>query len=944
MVHFCGPTGRVDRKIRRFALFILVVISAVVCVVSAQAATGWRTQEQKTNIVAVVDCSSSMQSSDSDWKVPESLMMLADMVDDDNINLSLIVYGTQPEVAFRDIPLGDENHTLIQEQITAALMKLGYNRGQTDTGAALSLARELLEEQSGEDNMVLLFTDGAVKADCDGRTDSISRQEIDSFAVWAQDNGAVVNTLGLFNAAAAEQAVEQAEQELSILKSKTGGVYQRVNDPADIPYFVRSILAAQLDCQDLALGTPKEVSTQDGQHGWMYTLTIPDRYVDDVTLVLPSPDSAIQDILIKGAATDEKTVSADALTEATWYSYTRYNRRPGYSILRLNRRSADQWQGSYEITLVTAQTQSPAASGFYRYDVQIHVELGSDNFQVMQQLPVQVYLTDEDGYRIDDLEYLQNMTVEMVIVNLESSSAVLREEGQGADYIPAEEQEQSDSDLFAKLGKQNETQMMDLKSDCFRTVFQPQYVSQYQLTVQVFNDSFSRTVTTKPLTVTDSLQVVSSLMNSRPRKNQPLEVRAYLQQKEDFTKVVGTEYYRLAGASAVFYNQNTGMSETVPMEELEDGNGLSAIFVPTDAGEYTAYVVMDSHQESVQRMGETMAFTIEDHPVTLQKSWFGRSPSSDLMESYFRGYYSGRVITLYGDKIFRDEDGDAFRMDAEILEGLAEEALFDNRYEIVPHGRQTLQLGLSAMDYSGNSAQTTVSIRVLSIFEVIALSGMLIVLVAAVLALLLGLMQCAHQKKNAMRGVLQVEISLNGAEINACRSGSRDGVEGKELALGRFLLELDNRAYVNCEEQERLLKETRLLKKAISARTQRGTANALAYRVELSHIISCFSRCYCNALGRADGVNEYLLYAATQAGAQKISLQGQKNVFRLKNVRRRRNSEVAFVSNARLDRLTQCAISLPILDIPTANALEGACPQVMRAYGLTVKIRYFSQF
>lgn len=70
----------------------------------------WEAESTSTNIVAVVDCSTSMQSSDSDWKIPESLDMLVDMCDDEQVRLSLIVYGTSAETAFRDFPLSAENH------------------------------------------------------------------------------------------------------------------------------------------------------------------------------------------------------------------------------------------------------------------------------------------------------------------------------------------------------------------------------------------------------------------------------------------------------------------------------------------------------------------------------------------------------------------------------------------------------------------------------------------------------------------------------------------------------------------------------------------------------------------------------------------------------------------------------------------------------------------
>ena len=62
----------------------------------------------------------------------------------------------------------------------------GYNLGQPDTGAALGLAQQILEQQAGQNNMVLLFTDGAIRATRNGRTNEISEQEVDAFAAFAQ--------------------------------------------------------------------------------------------------------------------------------------------------------------------------------------------------------------------------------------------------------------------------------------------------------------------------------------------------------------------------------------------------------------------------------------------------------------------------------------------------------------------------------------------------------------------------------------------------------------------------------------------------------------------------------------------------------------------------------------------------------------------------------------
>lgn len=336
-------------------LVLLLTGWTMLCIPFNAYAQTWEAESTSTNIVAVVDCSTSMQSSDSDWKIPESLDMLVDMCDDEQVRLSLIVYGTSAETAFRDFPLSAENHEMVKKQIHQALMVRGYNLGQTDTGAALGLAQQILEQQAGQNNMVLLFTDGAIRATRNGRTNEISEQEVDAFAAFAQNNGVVVNTLGLFNKQADAADVETAEEELSILRSKTGGMYQRVDDPADIPDFVIQLLAGLLDVKTLDLSSPTE-TTVDGKHAWQYDFSISDQYIKDLTVVWPAPVSVIQDILISGPATDGTAVSLNNWTDGEWVSTTRYNAKPGYQVIRID--TDGQKKGDYSVFFVTKRLTS----------------------------------------------------------------------------------------------------------------------------------------------------------------------------------------------------------------------------------------------------------------------------------------------------------------------------------------------------------------------------------------------------------------------------------------------------------------------------------------------------------------------------------------------------------------------------------------------------------
>lgn len=97
-------------------LVLLLTGWTMLCIPFNAYAQTWEAESTSTNIVAVVDCSTSMQSSDSDWKIPESLDMLVDMCDDEQVRLSSIVYGTSAETAFRDFPLSAENHEMVKSR------------------------------------------------------------------------------------------------------------------------------------------------------------------------------------------------------------------------------------------------------------------------------------------------------------------------------------------------------------------------------------------------------------------------------------------------------------------------------------------------------------------------------------------------------------------------------------------------------------------------------------------------------------------------------------------------------------------------------------------------------------------------------------------------------------------------------------------------------------
>lgn len=53
----------------------------------------------------------------------------------------------------------------------------------------------------------------------------------------------------------------------------------------------------------------------------------------------------------------------------------------------------------------------------------------------MQSLPIEVYLTDSQGYRIDDADFLQTLTVELEIVNQQNMGVEIEENAKASEIV-----------------------------------------------------------------------------------------------------------------------------------------------------------------------------------------------------------------------------------------------------------------------------------------------------------------------------------------------------------------------------------------------------------------------------------------------------------------------------------------------------------------------------
>lgn len=903
-------------KIKFGVLIGLLLCVVVQCIAFSVYAAEIEVTRNYTNIVAVVDCSSSMQASDSNWKVPESLYMLVDMCPSEDIRLSMVVYGTDAQIVFRDMPLSEENHSGVKQQIKAALVNTGYTRGQTDTGAALGLAQGILEEQKGQNNMVLLFTDGAVLATKNGRSTEQSRGEIDSFAVFCQNNGVVVNTLGLFSSRADPEEVERAAAELAILKDKTGGEYQRVENAGDIPEFVVKLLSSTLNVLPLQLNDAQAI-TAKGYKGWQYSFSITDTYSNDVTFVLPNVGEAVTGVMLQN--NDGEILPVEEWLGASWVQYTRYNGKPGYSVVTLKHLEQQPWVGEYTLMLLTDAQAAPELTAFFLYDVTVHVELDQAQVGVLQPVNVNVYLTDSNGYRIDDADFLNSLQVDLEVVNLTNMGAEVTQSATGSE-------DRTDFDQV--------DEKMQLFNDSFRFLFTPQRASEYQLTVRVSNDRFTRRIRTQPLQVQDQLQIESSVLTPTPHKNSPLEVRAYLVQQSDHRKVQNAEFYRLCGATTTFTNTDTGMVEVMEMEALEDGNGLAVSFVPKDEGSYTVVVSTNSSRELVERVGQEMSFQVVDRPIRRRSS---ETVSYGLLQSFVQGYNSAQTELIFsGNDFFYDPDGDSYRLQCEALSGNGSEMVYDNAVHYQPSGSETLRLRLTALDYSGNSISMELSVRILSVFEVIVLTvgiGLVVLLLLVVIIYLAWSKYCAD---NELRGMMVMEVNLNG-QLPQLLNFENEQNAYYDMPLPRYYIPLVNPE--NVENDRHLLK------------TSLGFWEKLRPReLYLGRLLGNYAENYCASGYGMNAVYIYLravaddLISDEENKQNPCSLQGQQRgtCFSLQNISSRPVHDQIFVTERGGIRrkLRKCQVGMQVTNTLN-NRLENSTG--LHVCGLQFQLYYLPE-
>lgn len=757
---------------------------------TVQAANIMEEKEQYTNLVLVVDCSSSMQSSDSDWMVPESLAFLVNACPTNkNIRFSLILYGTATEIVFRDMPMEEESRKELAGKIRREIQQREYNMGQTDTGAALMQAKEILESKEGQNNSVVLITDGSILANKKGRTTEASRQEVLEFASYAQDNDCNIDVIALPRKADTRDERQKIREDLNELVRKTGGNYYDLDSIEKVSELLLKFLEKALDVKEFEPEKSSVSGTslmadgvQNAGQGDYLTCVLPvdTQLVSSVTLIVNFGKTGQEDILLRAPDGSWYGVTEDAVeTNGLHPAPGAYSvSGDGYEVIHLERSGFEEWEGEWLLCFL-GSGESMELTAFAVYDARLVLEMDPEELFVMETSKIGAYLVTADGIIIDDLNFTRKLRASIRIINMANNSV--------EDNGTADREETETADGLILQGYE------------FLYDFTPKRASDYRIEVTLQTDTFEKTAVSEILTVEDQLSIVSYLEPLVFHKNDEVTAIAYLVTREN-RKIIDREYYELSGMYAVVTNLTTQTVQRVRLQSDEEGSGVLGTFVPDEEGKYQAIVYTDSARETLQRQGNEVTFEIQDRKPYLSSQIF-----------------SGPGIILKGveykqelGEIFVDDDNDILRYTVQCIQGDCTVGEQDGVLHYVGNETGRVAIEITAKDNYGNIVKWKLERQCMTVLEIAlcCLAILVFIIIAAVI------IRWGYCRLCIMNGMLEVEIILN-PERQTTKHLKDFGVQQpqsvfREIYMGSSIISLADK-----KGGERLWKQEGFLKKRV---------------------------------------------------------------------------------------------------------------------------------
>ncbi|MBE5961339.1 MAG: VWA domain-containing protein [Lachnospiraceae bacterium] len=303
-------------------------------------------EEEKREVILVIDVSGSMKYSDVNKTALEAAKMFVD--------LSVLGENTIGVIAFngsiaKTIPmtklLSNNDKRYIKEEIDSFTYE-----GETDIGMALSTAVHDLSNYSGNQKMIVLFTDGHIELENENtRTKEDSLTDVND-ALNKVKGQYPIYTIGLNSNGKVD------EELLETISDESDGQCFLVDKAEELPDVFHTIFAdfIQSNITDLGSYTLKKGEKVD------FSITIPDENVLEANIVLLT-DSEITDVAITNVE-GEVRVDQDQVVMNTSDSYT---------LIKLK----NPKEGEYSFSVTGSKKCEIQIKLLFQYDITLNTEV-----------------------------------------------------------------------------------------------------------------------------------------------------------------------------------------------------------------------------------------------------------------------------------------------------------------------------------------------------------------------------------------------------------------------------------------------------------------------------------------------------------------------------------------------------------------------------------------
>lgn len=191
--------------------------------------------------VLVIDVSGSMKQSDPDYLCREAALRFIDELSHSGSSTAgLITFSDSLQTV---IPLTKLDQANEQEHLTQQIRSVQYTAGDTDIGAAMEKAIQLLDEAPdapSRPRSIFLLTDGEIDLPCAANEEEAEKQSLTRALIAVEDareDGIVIHTISL------DLAGNMDEKLMNYMADMTGGISSKARSAASLASIFRTLSA-----------------------------------------------------------------------------------------------------------------------------------------------------------------------------------------------------------------------------------------------------------------------------------------------------------------------------------------------------------------------------------------------------------------------------------------------------------------------------------------------------------------------------------------------------------------------------------------------------------------------------------------------------------------------------------------------------------------------------